>query len=311
MFWNYNHLFSTPIPEQFQLNSDLETFTPLYQLSDIASTDELLEGVRIKDESKNSTGSQKDRSFRYWISYWALSGIHELVLSSSGSSAFAAAYYCQKANINLHIFLAEDFPESRLEQLKLYRIATIHQSKTPKRDAIRFSKEKNLHLLRGSMDDIALEGYKTIAFELAEQDSDIEELFIPTSSGATIAGIYKGYEILRQKDNAISIPRIYCIQTTKVHPIASELDPAIPREEDHPARAIIDRISHRKKQIIDILKETNGGGYVVSKEETNRALAVLQEKHGAESALTIAAALKHRALHPKYAKTKTVLLFTN
>ncbi|MBI2577801.1 MAG: PLP-dependent lyase/thiolase [Candidatus Wildermuthbacteria bacterium] len=314
MFWNYNNYFSTPIPREFQLSPEIEPVTSLYQLALVASTKEGLEEAWLKNEGENITGTHKDRSFRYWISYHCMQGTKEVVLSSSGSSAFAAAYYCQKSGIKLHAFIREDFAKDKIDLLHQYATTIPHLSLTPKKDAFRLAKETGMPYLRSSIDPLAIEGYKTLGFEIAESLKDVEEIFIPTSSGATAAGIYQAFRILGQ-ERKTPMPRLYCVQTTMVHPIAEEFERNFTTETSHPARAIIDRIAHRKKEVINILKATKGGAYVISKEETEKAkklIAHLNEREpGNESAITAAALLKHRTRHPEWAKARAVCIFTN
>ncbi|MBI2643983.1 MAG: PLP-dependent lyase/thiolase [Candidatus Wildermuthbacteria bacterium] len=310
MFWEYNNYFSTPIPEKFQLSGIIRP-TPLYQLNYTASKGER-ENIWIKDESANPTATHKDRSFQYWVSYWHMQDTPELVISSSGSAAKSAAYYCKLASIKLHIFVRKDFPEDRLRYLKQFPISILHQSNTPKKEAFQWSKNHHIPYLRASVDSLAIEGYKTLAFELAKEYGEVEEIFVPTSSGATIAGLYAGYKILEQQN--IQIPRIYCVQTTMVHPIAEIFDKEFTPEKEHPARAVIDRIAHRKNEILHILNNTKGGGYIISKQElstTEQAIENPSRKFGPESLLTFAAVQKHRTIHPQHRNAKTICIATN
>lgn len=314
MFWNYNNYFSNPIRKEFQLSPEIEPVTSLYQLVQVASIKEGLDNAWLKNEGENITGTHKDRSFRYWISYHYMHGTKEVVLSSSGSSAFAAAYYCKKAGIKLHAFIREDFDKEKIDVLHQYSIVIPHLSPTPKKDAFRLAKEMGIPYLRASIDPLAIEGYKTLGFEIAESLKDVKEIFIPTSSGATAVGIYQAFRILGRESKA-RMPRIYCVQTTMVHPIAKEFEKTFTSETSHPARAIIDRIAHRKKGVAKILKATKGGAYIISKEETDKAkklIANLDAKEpGNESALTVAALRKHRTRHPEWSDAKAVCIFTN
>ena len=306
MFWTYNRYFTTPIPREYQLSlSSQESSTPLYPL-------DKAESIWIKDESKNAGGTHKDRSFRYWISWLYAQGIKEATLSSSGSSAFAGALYAAKAGIKLTVFLRHDFPSNEVATLRQFG-AIVRQSKTPKRDAISFSKEKSIPLLRASTNSIAKEGYKTLGFEIAEQKKSVTEIFVPTSSGSTLLGIYEAYRVL-QTEQHILMPRFYAVQTTMVHPIAEEYENTFREESSHPSRAIIDRIANQKPEVLNVLRETKGGAYVISTQELLDIKKVYQtqlEGHGAESALSLAAIEKHRVTHPEFQDATTVALFTN
>ena len=259
----------------------------------------LLEGglsnAWIKDESVHPTGTHKDRSFRYWISYLWSRGIREAVISSSGSAGRSATYFCKIAEINLTVFTEET-------------------TKTPKKDAVAFAREYRIINLRSSADQNSIEGYKTIAFELAEQHPDAEELFIPVSSGAALLGIHKGYSVLF-KEKGISMPRLYIVQTTKVHTMASMFDTDYVKEDKHDARAIVDNIGYLRDKVVRAVEESKGGGYVISNSELQESISThtskLDKTHGNESFLTLAALKKHRERNPQYANAKSVCLFTN
>src|SRR3989338_3569638 len=196
-FWNYNSQFSPPVANGFQLGPETN-MTPVYTLGELVSNPALRapERIWIKDERAHPTGTHKDRSFRYWISRLYENGIKEAVISSSGNSAFAAAFYCSLAQIRLQVFVRHDFPNDAAAKLAQYPLVILHQSKTPKKDAFLFGKKHAIPYLRASIDPLALEGYKTLSFELAKAYPDIEEIFIPTSSAATLVGVYNGYRML-------------------------------------------------------------------------------------------------------------------
>lgn len=313
MFWDYNNYFLTPIPTLFQLRGRDE-ITPVYPLKSLVSSPSLpLTRCWVKDEGVNLTGTHKDRSFRYWISYLSMSGIKEAVISSSGSSAFSAAYFCSLAGIKLTVFLRLGFPVEQKVELLRHKTVKVMESKTPKRDAVLLSRQKNIPNLRASADPYAIEGYKTLAFEIIKTHPKTEEIFVPTSSGTTLIGLYRGYCALQHDD--FLIPKLFAVQTTTIHPIAEVFDKDFYEEKEHPARAIIDRISKRKEEALSILKKTGGGGYVISSEEVKKGGTYLKKtsvrQPGAESLLGLAAILKHRSKNPEMMPRNTLLVFTN
>ena len=313
MFWDYNNYFLTPIPARFQLGG-LDETTPVYPAESIVSSASLpLLRCLVKDEGVNLTGTHKDRSFRYWISYLHMQGVTEAVLSSSGSSAFSAAYFSALAGIKLTIFLRYSFPAEKKQELLRYKNVKVIESKTPKKDAVLLSRKKNILNLRASADPYAIEGYKTLAFEIIEKYPRVEEIFVPTSSGSTLVGLYQGYSTLQRKD--FLTPRLFAVQTTMTHPIAEVFDKDFHEEKKHPARAIIDKISKRKEEVLSVLQKTGGGGYVISSKEVEQSGAYLKKtgirQPGAESLLGVAALLKHRSKNPEAASRNTLLVFTN
>lgn len=254
--WKYK-ILDKKINKKFQLSLK-EGNTPLeqYTIGD--------RKVFIKREDKNPNGSFKDRSLAFQISKYYEERHKKLIISSSGNAAISAAAYCNLAKIDLDIFVSNRIEKEKLNKLQNFnknntsKIKTVI-SKRPKSDAIKYSKKNNIPNLRGSIDDLAAVGFETISFELFKQNPQIDAIFIPCSSGTSTVGIYNGYKHISK-----SVPSLHVCQTEKIHPIAKEFDSNFTETQDSLAKAISDRVAHRKKSVINIIKETNGFGWVVS-----------------------------------------------
>lgn len=313
-FWDFNNYFSPPIPKQHQISLG-ESSTSVYRLKDMVSNRKngrfLDDNVWIKDESRNPTGTHKDRAFAYWISYWRERGARELAIASSGNSAVSAAAYCEKAGIRLRVFASERIAGEKLKNIQNHSCAVIHQSRLPRRDSIQFSQKRNVPNLLASKHDEGIEGYKTLAFEIKEQVPDAKHLFIPTSSGATITGIYRGFEALNT-----DFPAIYAVQTAFTHPIAETFDKDFHEESSSRAKAIVDRVAPRRERVLEILSKTNGGGYVISNKELANTMSYFdgaESVPGWQSALAFAGFLKWRKEKAQSAMRTgpVVLVFTD
>ena len=115
-------------------------------------------------------------------------------------------------------------------------------------------------------------------------------------------------------EKSTSLPRLYIIQTTMVHPLAELFDEDFISQTAHPARAIIDRIAHRKGEAASVVKKSGGGGYVISKEDLESSGSIFQNVKnvpGPESLLTLAALQKHRRKNPPYTSAKSMCIFTS
>lgn len=267
-----------------------------------------------KLENQNPTGTHKDRSMARWISSYAAEGVRELAISSSGNSAISAAKYCDERNIKLYVFVSPSAPKEKFARLKGYKNIVLAVTKTPNRDAFRLCKERGISNLRASKDDAALEGYNDIALELIEQLPRTDNIFIPTSSGATLQGIHQGY--VRGSTPHIKVPALFAVQTTKVHPIADYFDKAFTDENSSRATAIVDRVAHRKDRVVEIVRETEGGGFVISNNELEEAQNILSgtvlDEIGVHSVLAFAGFLKWREQNSQVSKQQTsVCLFTD
>ena len=254
--------------------------TPLYKINFPRSN------VWAKLESQNPTGTHKDRSMKPWIEYYLARGIKEFAISSSGNSAISAAKFCAENSLRLHVFVSPDIDRAKMSALQGNPSVVLYVSKTPRKDSLQYCKKSASTNLRASTDDNALVGYQDIALELIQQLPSIDNIFIPVSSGATLEGMYLGY-----RRRGTNTPRLFAVQTTKVHPIASYFDRDFTSEKTSHARAIVDNVAHRRDRVIKIIEETGGGGFVISTKELEEAKKILG-KVGWQSALAFAGFLK-------------------
>ena len=231
--------------------------------------------IAIKDENLNPNGSFKDRSVAYQMSMHVENGVRSFVISSSGNAGIAALAYGKLAGVAVRVYVGEnvnpkkmakmaallggdkntiskDSPELKLEVL---------QTAQPKSDAFKFAQESGRLNLRGSNDDFAIAGFKTIAYELAEQYPKMDAVFVPCSSGTSAYAICLAFEEMGMK-----IP-VYICQTQNVCPIASEFDPQTRIADASIADAIVDRVANRKPQLLEKLVSCGGGGFVIGNAE--------------------------------------------
>ena len=154
--------------------------------------------------------------------------VSNFVISSSGNAALAALKFvqdCNKTNtkITLKIFIGKNIAKNKLssiqsEILNLKSEILVEQVDNPKQSAFLEAKNNDKIInLRQSTDDLALEGYKTLADELEEIDN-LEAIFIPTSSGTTAQAL----------GNLGA--QIHVVQTTACHSIAEFFSPYQVRE---------------------------------------------------------------------------------
>ncbi len=302
--WHYKSL-SDQVEEKYRLTQD-EGNTPIEQIllkhPDLPK--EMI--VRIKREDQNPNGSFKDRSLAFQISKYFQKGEKTLVISSSANSAISAVAYAKMAGINIHVFVAEKIREEKMKRLELVSKvgdvnaddsaearAQIHKSLKPKSEAVKFANDNKLVNLRGSMDDTAVEGFKTLGYEIAKVADIVDAIFIPVSSGTSTVGIYKG--LVEMLPLEMKMPQIHIVQTTKVHPIAKVFDKNFGKTDKSLADAIVDRVAHRKEEILEIVRKTNGSGWVISNDEileTKEALEAENIYVSDTAALSVAGIIK-------------------
>jgi threonine synthase len=283
--WSYKNLQNIDASFQLTLN---EGSTPIRKIN--------IEGLNvvIKDENSNPNGSFKDRSLAYQIAFHMEKGTRSFVISSSGNAGVSAAAYAGLAGVKLDIFVSDNINTTKLAKLELLKSdkIVIHVGPKPKSDAIKFASTTAAYNLRGSADDAAIVGFKTIAYELIEQYPDIDSIFLPCSSGTSAMGIYQGFI-----ENGKKV-KIYICQTSKIHSIASRFDRSFVKTDKSFADAITDRVSIRKMEVINAVKESEGSGFVINDALLYQAKEITENAglfYSYNSLLGLAGLLKARA----------------
>ena len=269
--------------------------------------------VYLKREDQHKYGSHKGRSIPLMIKKYAKVGPHtttiggpfsNFVISSSGNAALAAIHAIQAHNRNnnqkltLKIFIGQNINPEKLKTLiNLIEDPniTLSQVENPKQTAFLVDKGGQAKNLRQSTDELALEGYLELAEELSKIPN-LEAVFIPTSSGTTAEGLGEAFKKLNLN------PQIHIVQTTACHPIvdviarSSQDDKAIPVDSNgtkglpRPARAglamtdtsladaIVDQIGHRKEKVLEIIKNSQGAGWIADDEEIKQAINLVENE---------------------------------
>lgn len=279
--WIYENKFKPIVDSDYQLTIK-EGNTPLeeYKLNlEESSADHLF----IKREDLNPTKSFKDRCLAYQLSRYYQLGKRDFAISSSGNAAVSSIAFCKKFPSSLHVFVSNSLENRKLKRLlEISELnpnmseeisseeeivlsknnIVLHFSKRPKSNAFKFSSSDRIILLNASKDDLAIEGYKTISYEILKDNTEIDAVFIPCSSGTSTVGIYNGF-----RENKQVLPQFHIAQTSKVHPIAKAFDDDYTKTKSSLATAITDRVAHRKEAVVSLLKQTNGSGWILSDNE--------------------------------------------
>ena len=257
--------------------------------------------IYLKREDQHKYGSHKGRSIPLMIKKYVKEGQTNFVISSSGNAALAAVEAIQSHNRNndnklrLTVFVGQNINEEKLKKLiGLIEdpLIKLEQNENPKQSAFLIDKDGQAKNLRQSTDDAALEGY----FELAEELDKIPNLsaiFIPTSSGTTAQAVGEAFGKLSQK------PQIHIVQTTVCHPIVSGIEDLRFKIEDSDnsiADAIVDKIAHRKEKVLEVIKNSQGSGWVVNNTEIEKAIKLVRDNCeiiiSPNSALSVAGLIK-------------------
>lgn len=294
--WRYAKLYSPFIRESEQLTLN-EGATVCIELPGLSR--ELGRRFIFKREDKNPTGSHKARALAYQVSYYKSCGHKTLLVSSSGNAAISAAHYCRLAGIALLAFVDNKTNKAKINEIKKTGQHIIFCAK-PINFANYASKIFSIPNLRPSTDDLSIEPYKSIAFEIYEEFGDsIDALCVFPTSASSLIGVARGFlQMQGELGDMKRIPKIVAVQTGDIVSIAKSFYNSTPSgfaESAGVAGALGVKTTGRTIEAVDIIKKTGGTGIIVSDNEILSADEILKRygiSTSMEGAATFAGAQK-------------------
>ena len=191
--------------------------TPLHQLRRLG-TELGLEGLYVKDESKNPTMSHKDRMCSLLVTKAMEAGAPGLVIASTGNQGISTAAYAKVAGLPCIIFTTSNVAPGmkRLMQVygaEVYLTASMQDRLTMVQmltEQLGFFPACGIVTPPIGSSCYAVDAYKTIAFELYEQfHGELPEwVIVPSSYGDTLYGIEKGLQELKAMEYIQTIPKM-------------------------------------------------------------------------------------------------------
>jgi threonine synthase len=231
------------------------------------------------------TGSYKDRGAAILMSHLQGMGIQRIVEDSSGNAAASLAAYAARAGIDIEVFCPASASAGKLAQIKLYgaRLRLIEGPRQRATEAL----ERHIaatgdfyasHLWQPYF----LEGVKTIAFEITEQNDwqTPDVVICPVGAGSILLGLYKGFTELRQAGVIDRLPRLFAAQAANNCPVYQAFEhhksdvPPIVAPQPTMAEGIALPRPVRGPLLLQALRDTNGGVAIVSEEEIREGLVI-------------------------------------
>jgi len=186
---------------------------------------ELNISLLFKDETRNPTGSFKDRAAAVMLSAAKDMGVRRITTASSGNAAGAISLYPMLADIAAYIFMFQP-SEEKLVQTLSYG-ATVLIVDTPNEARVLELAEEaadafgwSLLNTTAAVNPFVAEGYKTISYELYEQGLIADWIAIPVASGSMLIGIWQGFCELKEAGLLQKLPRLLGVQPANAAPIA-------------------------------------------------------------------------------------------
>ena len=255
-----------------------------------------------KDEAQNPTGTFKARGLSMAITRARSLGTRGVMIPSAGNAGGAAAVYAARAGLRAAVVVPRETPVAAVAEALIAgaRVFTIEGSIATAGQAVAGSAAAlgwfDLSTLK---EPYRLEGKKTIGLELAEQLewSTPDLLIYPTGGGTGLLGIAKAYEELRaMRWLGSPLPRFVAVQAEGCAPVVRAwLEKAATTTPwEHPvthAAGLRVPAPFAGRQILEVLRATNGTAIAVSEAAIAAAQCLLARLEGVWAAPEAAAAV--------------------
>jgi threonine synthase len=180
--------------------------------------------VHLKLESLNPTGSFKDRGAALLVTMLRAQGIDNIHDDSSGNAGAALAAYAARAGLSARLFAPASASPAKLSQIRIYG-AELSTIAGPRSDAAKASveaAEAGTSVYASHIyNPFAIQGYKTIAYELWEQlgFQPPDVIIVPLGHGSQILGLADGFADLVAAGLITDLPRLIGVQAETCAPL--------------------------------------------------------------------------------------------
>ena len=248
--------------------------------------------VWIKDESRNPTWSFKDRLASSAVTMGRIVGAKLIASSSSGNAGASAAAYAAKAGLPCIVFTFKGAAGPLLTQMRAYGAMVVVVEDKGDRWRLQSAGVKELGWYSTSpffgpvigSNPYGLEGYKTIAYEIAEAfDWEPPDwCVLPVCYGDALYGMWKGFEELKAIGWIDRVPRFAAAEVSGSLTAALSVGDAMPMPRPRKAATIATSIGANQGtvQALEVLGRTQGAAVTVDDDALIRWVAKLAKAEG-------------------------------
>ena len=183
-----------------------------------------MEGLYLKNDGLNPTGSFKDRGTVAGIQRALDMGFRAVGTVSSGNMAGSMAAFAARAGLDCYVMVSSRILPEKLGPIGIYRphlILVEGDYGDLYRESLAIGMDLGIYFIVGD-DPFRVEGQKTVVLEICQQLGweTPDYIFMPVSSGGNMSGVLKGlremedWGIIRQR------PQVVGVQAEGSSPIA-------------------------------------------------------------------------------------------
>jgi len=285
--WRYDSALPVRTPGAVSLGEGATALVPC----ETFGADAGLPLLFAKNESQNPTWSFKDRLGAVGVSWARALGRSGIATSSSGNAGATAAAYAARAGLPCVVFTTRSFPGPMLRFMRSFGAMVVATPTAPDRWTLNravceewgFLPMSNLMNPPVGSHPVAIEGCKTIAYELVEDlDGEVPDVVvIPVCYGDSLTGIHRGFQDLLAAGVTDRIPRLVAAEAYPSLTTALRDDATTPPEvEGSGSLASSVATPQGTFQSLRALRASGGTAVAVTNEEIARARTELREREG-------------------------------
>jgi threonine synthase len=197
--------------------------TPLLRSAHLGAALGVVE-LHFKIESANPTGSYKDRIAAVGISRLRELGKHAWAATSSGNAGAAIAAYGVRAGLDGYLFTLEKAARAKIAQILAYGPRVFAVERLGYDPVVEQATWRNIRTICDANNWMmlvtarrftphAMEGVKTIAYEICEQLGAAPGIvYVPVGGGGLLSATWKGFVEWRDAGHVKRLPRIVAAQ---------------------------------------------------------------------------------------------------
>ena len=178
--------------------------------------------IFLKLESRNPSGSFKDRASALLLAEMKARRIESAVEDSSGNAGASFAAYAARAGIEAKVFSPESAAGPKLEQIEAYgaELNRVPGPRSASAEAVLQAVEGGAAYASHAYLPFGLPGLATIAYEIYEQLGQAPgSVIAPVGHGSLLLGIAMGFEALKTAGKIERVPHMVAVQASACAPL--------------------------------------------------------------------------------------------
>jgi threonine synthase len=246
--------------------------------------------ILVKDETRNPTGTFKDRGASLAVTRLSQLKVRDLALASEGNAGCSFALYSQMAGIRSHVFLPRDANIAKVELSKKLG-AEVHQVEgtilDAGRQAARASEKTGAYNASTFVTPFRHDGKGTMALEICQQLGweSPDYVVYPVGGGVGLVGMWKMFKILKRLGWIRKRPRIVAVQPRGCAPVVDAFNKGSTDVAEWKSPSTIAKGLKIPKPlagrwILECLRESRGVALKVSDAEIHEAMLNVAKREG-------------------------------